>query len=180
MYSVLKSVGYEIPESRKLVGKVTYSKLHDAIIEFFTDDKVRNNDTLVFYFSGHGLPSDSGNENYLSSSEINPKVPRLRGFSFDELAKTRQECNSKTIFTILDCCYSGAATVSKGNSNNAASIGRKIIENKSAMVGEGKCILAACHPLQEAFKSEAHKNSLFTHFLLDGLAGADGETAEFA
>jgi hypothetical protein len=47
----------------------------------------------------------------------------------------------------LDCCYSAAATVSKGNSNNAASIGRKIIENKSAMVGEGKCILAACHPL---------------------------------
>ena len=178
MYSLLNSIGYEIAEHHKLIGRVEYSELHDAVIEFFADDSVRKNDTMLFYFSGHGVPSNNADEHYLSSSEINPDKPRLRGFSFDELTKTRQDCNSKTIFTILDCCYSGAATVSKGDANHEAAIGRKIIETKSKIEGEGKCILAACQPLQEAYIFEGHNNSLFTFFLLDGLAGANGESTD--
>ena len=178
IFSLLKTIGYDIPTCRKLIGRIEYSQLHDAVIEFFTDDTINSKDTLLFYFSGHGIPNNNLDEHYLSSSEINPKNPRLRGFSFDELTNTRKECNSKTIFTILDCCYSGAATVSKGDANNEAASGRSIIEKKSKIEGEGKCILAACQPLQEAYAFEGHNNSLFTYFLRDGLAGANGESTD--
>lgn len=103
IYDHLKSIGYEVPDRYKLIGKVEYSTVHDRIIEFFTDETMHHDDTLLICISGYGLPTNKANDFYLSSSEINPKVPRLRGFSLHELMETIQECYSKKIFTILNC-----------------------------------------------------------------------------
>ncbi len=56
VYDVLTSLGYEISDKNKLVGKVKGEKVKDAIYDFF--DNMRNNsdDTLLFYYSGHGVP----------------------------------------------------------------------------------------------------------------------------
>jgi hypothetical protein len=132
IYNLLKSIGYKIPEEYMLIGvRVEYSRLHDTIIEFFTDREVSNKDTLLFYYSGHGIPGINADEHYLASSEIDRRVPLLRGFSFEDLTRTRQMCNSKTIFTILDCCCSGADTITKGNDDMASKISQKIIIDKS-------------------------------------------------
>jgi len=90
------------------------------------DANINPNDTVLFYFSGHGVPGDDG-EHYLSTSEIDPDIPRRRGLSFDELMKIRGDCNSKTVFTILDCCYSGVDKPSKGHEDDAAKLGKEII-----------------------------------------------------
>jgi Caspase domain/Pentapeptide repeats (8 copies) len=178
MYKLLEILGYEIPDDRKLIGgRIEYLKLRDSIIDFFSDATISPKDTVLFYFSGHGVPGDDG-EHYLSTSEIDPAIPYKRGFSFDEFTRAREGCNSKTVFTILDCCYSGAAKPSKGHEVDAAKIGKEIIINKSNTPGEGRCILAACKPMQEAYEFKEQGHSFFTYYLLEGLSGGGGKCVD--
>jgi hypothetical protein len=77
---------------------------------------------------------------------------------------------STRVVAILDCCYSGAAKVSKGNEDDAATIGTAAIENKSLLLnqGEGKCILSASQATQEAYGKKKGDHSI-TFYLLQGL-----------
>ena len=108
VYEVLSSLGYEISDKNKLVGEVKGEKVKDAIYDFFDD--VRNNpdDTLLFYYSGHGV-FDIDGDVYLASSDTDPDEPYRRGFSFEELRKMIQKSISTRVVVILDCCYSGSA-----------------------------------------------------------------------
>ena len=129
-------------------------------------------DTVLFYFSGHGVLGDDG-EHYLSTSETNPDRPQGYGFSFDEFAKARENCNSKTIFTILDCCYSGADRPGQKGGDATATAARNLIEDKSKALGEGKCILTACKPTQKAYEYKEQGHSFFTFYLADALTSKE-------
>jgi hypothetical protein len=164
------SVGYKLPDNNRLIGKVDASLMRDRIIDFFNDPKIKSQDTLLFYYSGHGVPDIDGDV-YLATSEIDPNVPNKRGFSYYELTKMMSRTLSTQVITILDCCYSGAAKVSKGNENDAALKGSTAIDNGSEALrqGEGRCILAACLSSQEAYALKKGKNSFYTYYLLKGL-----------
>jgi hypothetical protein len=60
MFKVLRKVGFEIPDNCKLIGKVESQKLRKAIYSFFTNRDNNPDDTLVFYYSGHGVPDKWG------------------------------------------------------------------------------------------------------------------------
>ena len=170
LYEVLKSLGYQIADNNKLIGRVKGNQIRDAIYDFFSDETINSQDTILFYYSGHGIP-DADGDVYLASSEINPKKPYKNGFSFGELTKMMNRSNSTRVVTILDCCYSGAAKVSKGNEDDASTIGTAAIENKSRLLkqGEGKCILSASQAFQEAYGKKTGDHSIFTYYLLQGL-----------
>jgi hypothetical protein len=174
MYDLLKSLGYEILDSHKLVGQVKFDTMRDAIYDFFDNANTKAEDTLIFYFSGHGVPAPDG-DMCLASSEINPDDPYRRGFSSYELTRLIQNSNSIRIVTILDCCYSGAAKISKGIEDAAAKIGTAAIEEKARRLqqpqGEGKCLLAASQAAQEAYGLKEQDHSIFTYYLLEGLRG---------
>jgi hypothetical protein len=113
MYELLKSLHYEISDNHKLIGYVEFDKIKDAIYDFFDNRKTNADDTLLFYYSGHGIPISGGNT-CLASSEIDYYSPRKMGFSSHELTTLIQESNSIRIVEVLDCCYSGAARIGKG------------------------------------------------------------------
>jgi uncharacterized caspase-like protein len=170
MYEVLKQLDYDIPIKYRLIGgRVEYDSLRDSILDFFSDPVIHPKDTILFYFSGHGVLGDDG-EHYLSTSEIDPNRPRKRGFSFDDLSKAREECNSKTIFTILDCCYSGADRPGSKGSENKANEAKELLKSKSKNLGEGKCILTACKPMQKAYEYKEQGHSFFTFYLAEALS----------
>jgi uncharacterized caspase-like protein len=54
-----------------------------VVIDFNRDSR-HLDDTLVFYYSGHGVPDVDG-EMYLASSDTESDKPYRRGFSFEEL-----------------------------------------------------------------------------------------------
>ncbi len=172
MYEILNSIGYRIDKSQLQIGKVRYESMRNAIMDFFTDPNVKAEDTLLFYYSGHGIPDAEG-DIYLASSEINPDFPYKKGFSFSELTKMIQRSTSIRTITILDCCYSGAAKLGKGHEEDSAKIGISTIENQTNALqqGEGKCILAASQATQEAFALSEGDHSIFTYYLLEGLNG---------
>jgi len=182
MYVLLKNLGYEIKEGHKLIGDVNRETLRKAIINFFTDNTtIKSKDTLLFYYSGHGLP-DGTDDNYIATSDTDPYRPFDNGYSFDELTKMMYKSISKKKVMILDCCCSGSVGITKGNSDEeAANLARVAMDKKSKRLederGEGRCLLAASLPGKEAYAFKGKDHSLFTYHLLQGLKGGDNGEA---
>jgi hypothetical protein len=172
VYELLRSLGYEILKKHKLIGRVKREDMRDAIIDFFRNKNVRTKDMLLFYYSGHGV-LDAYGDHYFAASALDPFEPDTEGFLFEELTRMINKSISQRIVTILDCCYSGAATLGKGGEEDAANAGRKAIDEKSRFIesGEGRCLLAASQAYQKAYETTQKNHSLFTYYLLDGLAG---------
>ncbi len=164
--------GYEI--AGKLMGNVEPGKMREAIITFFEDRSIKADDMLVFYFSGHGIPDGHG-DIFLSSSTINLKQPLpLHGYSFDELTNNMHRSISRSIVTILDCCYSGAARLTKTNDDAVADEVTEAMlhtyETK-AIQNEGKYLMASSLAYQESVIPTKLGHSLFSYYLLEGLKG---------
>jgi tetratricopeptide (TPR) repeat protein len=172
VYEVLTSLGYEISHTNRLVGEAKGEKVRDAIYDFFDDKRNDLDDTLVFYYSGHGIP-DADGDMYLASSDTDSDRPYRRGFSFEDLRKRMEKTIATRVVVILDCCYSGSAKISKGDEEDTAKIGRLIIEQKSRKLpeGQGKYILASSQLHQEAYALKTGEHSIFTYYLLKGLRG---------
>jgi len=171
---ILKKLGYEIKKNNFLIGSIPGTKMRDEIFDFFNDESIKSDDTVMFYYSGHGVPDlDTV---YLASTDTDPKVPSKRGFSFEELTRLMNNCVSTKIVSVLDCCYSGSARISKG-SNDEAVLGAKLINKGGNQLqqqgGEGKCLLAASLSYQEAFGMQKGGQSVFTHYFIEGLKGAE-------
>jgi len=177
MYEVLKKLGYDIPDKRRLIGNVDSQILKNTIYDFFTNEENQPDDTLIFYYSGHGVP-DKWGTNYLAPSNIDSDRPFLTGFSFDNLTNAMLESNSLSVVTILDSCYSGSLKIgkgldSKGGEDGMTTIANKIVEEKSDKLhqGIGRCLLASSQGYEEAYDKEEKDHSIFTYYLLDGLNG---------
>jgi hypothetical protein len=112
-----------------------------------------------------------------TTSETDPFVPDRNGFLFEDLTRLMNKSYSRKIVTILDCCYSGAARLGKGSSDEAANLGNATIDDVSNTLerGEGKCILAASQSYQRAFETAEQDHSLFTYYLLEGLKGKQAQ-----
>ncbi len=165
---VLSSLDYDIAENNYRVGIIGGNDMRDTILDFFNDPEIKSEDVVLFYFSGHGVPSEE--TVFLASSDVDPKFPNKRGFSFDELTAMITRCTSTRVITVLDCCYSGAASLGKGGGDEAV-MGSKNINKSMQSTGEGKCLLAASTSYQEAFGMKEGDQSLFTHYFIEGMKG---------
>jgi len=111
-------------------------------------------DDVLFYFSGHGSPSDIGG--FLVTQEGVPGDP---GLLMDEVINLANNSTARTVLIILDCCFSGLA-------GNPAALGG--IENR-ALLREGVTILAASRPTEAAVEVGGH--GVFTNLVLGALRG---------
>jgi sugar lactone lactonase YvrE len=176
MAATLGQLDYRIMgyNDKILVGHVNHDVIRDAIIDFFTDPTTTAKDTLIFYYSGHGIPHTNG-DCYLAASDLDPMSPFRNGFSFSDLTNMMNESVSTRIVAILDCCYSGAVKIGgKNDPDGAAKLARNFINDKSVKLhqqGEGKCLLAASQAHQEAYGLREEGHSIFTYYLLKGLKG---------
>ncbi|EGG42066.1 caspase domain-containing uncharacterized protein [Candidatus Nitrosarchaeum limnium SFB1] len=174
MHKILKNLGYDIKNHEELIGYVDGTHMQDAIYDFFHDN-IQLDDTLLFYFSGHGVP---GNGDYfLASSNIDPKIPKKRGFSFEDLNGEIVNCHSAKKVIIIDSCYAGSAKVDAKGSVIAAAIDAKNHQDQS-FEGVGTCLLSSCMGAQESFDSAEGNHSFFTNYLIKGLNGANGKSVD--
>ena len=149
IYQILQKQGYEIPDDWKLVGRVVSDQLKKAIYDFFRR-KADSKDTLLFYFSGHGIPDGHGGH-YLAPSDIETNLPDFYGFRFNDLEDQTNKSPSKKIITILDCCFSGAAGITMSGEEDIAKSARADME-RTFKEGDGKCVLASSLADQVSYK----------------------------
>ena len=170
VYDVLTSLGYQISDENKLIGKAMGTKVKDTLYDFFDNKRDNPDDTLLFYYSGYVVPDVYG-DIYLASSDIDFDNPYKGGYSFEELTKVIQKCISTRVVIILDCCYRGSAMVTL-NERDSAKVGGYILDEKARKLPvQGRYILSSNQTLQEAYALTTGQHSIFTYYLLEGLRG---------
>lgn len=132
--------------------------IETAIYHLFKDRK--NDDLLLFYFSGHGVTDDRRDFYFSGTSTSKDALPPTAVSSVyvhDLMYRSR----SQHQVAILDCCHSGAFP--KG-------MKAKDIDTVDIKLGGvGQAILTATDSSQYAFEQEGFELSLYTHFLVEGL-----------
>jgi hypothetical protein len=121
-------------------------------------------DLLLFYFSGHGcveageaylVPCDARLSN-LADTAI--PVARVKEIMAASAARAR--------VILLDACHSGAR-IGKADERMTAEFMERVFAR-----AEGTAILASCQQGQISYEWEEAGRSVFSHYLLEGLAGA--------
>ncbi|GKS67442.1 hypothetical protein YTPLAS73_09890 [Nitrosarchaeum sp.] len=181
VHKTLKSLGFEMHGENQLIGNVSAQNIRDTVTDFFINNDIKTNDTLLFYYSGHGVPDSDGNV-YLASTEIDPDVPIKRGLSFEDLTTIVGRSSSKKSIVVLDSCFSGRARISKGGEDSIAKSANSQIKKQSEKIlecsGKGRCLLSASSGYQEAYGSKEKGHSIFTFYFLEGLKGAEGKSVD--
>jgi hypothetical protein len=141
--------------------------VEEAIDDFFNNKKP--DDLLVLYFSGHGVRDEMG-ALYLAVKNTARTKLRATGIKSDYIREVMDQSRSKRQLLILDCCNSGAFT-----QGTKAATGVSIGTASAFEVGYGRIILTASDSTQYAWEGDRvigeTDNSLFTHFLVEGLKG---------
>ncbi len=131
----------------RIVLGATKSVVQQALASLFLYD-----DTVLFYFSGHGTKTANGTMILLPTD----RDGRQQGIYLQELLDMANGSNARQIVLILDCCFAGA-------------IGEEFIDLQRMWLRPGVTVLAAASPDQYAFARDGQ--SVFTRALLLGLEG---------
>lgn len=136
----------------------TYSDVTRELAAFL--DVVKRNDTVLIYFSGHGMRDDDGNL-YLCMKDSKGDRLDLTALSFDRLARNLQAMNLRRVLIILDCCYSGAAGLKD-------SVRSKLFEPERVNPdGTGMFVLSSAGQAETSKEGGCH--SIFTEVLVEGM-----------
>jgi formylglycine-generating enzyme required for sulfatase activity len=139
----------------------------EAIDEFFNQKKP--DDLLVLYFSGHGVRDELG-ALYLAVKNTNRSKLRSTAVKSDYIREAMDQSRSRRQVLILDCCNSGAFA-----QGTKAATGGSFGTASAFEGGYGRIILTATDSTQFAWEGDKvigeTDNSLFTHFLVEGLNG---------
>lgn len=171
MYSTLVMLGYEV--TRNHIGALRGEEFRDAITDFFQNEKTKPADTLLFYFSGHGLLDPWGSA-YFGTTDVNPRIPEKRGIRLDFLREQMERSVSSKAVAILDCNYSEFLTKGLDKEScipgeEAEKIG-KVIVDKVFQENRGISILASSLSGGSYIDTEK-KMSTFTYYIIRGLRG---------
>jgi tetratricopeptide (TPR) repeat protein len=131
-------------------------------------------DLVVIYISSHGSSSEMDSEgvNYLLAYDSNVDSLYSSGLAMQDLTRTiKARVHSDRVVMILDACHSGAATpdskgIERGGNVNAAAIAQ----------GTGQLVISSSAPDQVSWESKKDENSVFTKYLMEGLAQKGDKT----
>jgi hypothetical protein len=142
------------------------------------------NDTFIFYFSGHGTPDvDSsatdpdGLEKYLLLADSEPGTLPLTAISLTELAGLLSDLPCRKVVIFIDSCFAGEAGREVLSTLKSVRISDYTYKNTADNSGRGRVILAASSENQVSQEREEIGAGVFTHYLIEGLdrkADADG------
>lgn len=142
--------------------------IREAIDGLFYQKKP--DDLIVLYFSGHGVRDEYG-VLYLAVKNTNRSRLRSTAVKSDYIRESMDQSRSKRQVLILDCCNSGAFA----HGTKAATGGSIGTASAFEGTGYGRIVLTASDATQFAWEGGKvigdTDNSLFTHFLVEGLKG---------
>ncbi|MHC5746560.1 MAG: nSTAND1 domain-containing NTPase [Nostoc sp.] len=134
---------------------VTLQQLKEALVRYFKPRGTTYSDTVLFYFSGHGLYDDLMGKSYLATSDTNPEYGNW-GYDLTYLPALLRNSPVKRQIIWLDCCHSGGLIAV----NDA---------NPGEQSGYSRCFVAASQEIELAYELTSGSYSVLTDALLQGL-----------
>jgi tetratricopeptide (TPR) repeat protein len=131
-------------------------------------------DLVVIYISSHGSSSDMdvSGVNYLLAYDSDPDNLYSSGLPMQDMTRMiKGRVHADRVVMILDACHSGAVSadakgLSRGGNVNADEIA----------MGTGQLVISSSAPNQVSWESKQDENSVFTKYLMDGLAKKGDKT----
>jgi len=122
-------------------------------------------DTLIVYFAGHGLIEGRTGELHLAVGDSDPSAVHSTAVPYGWIRNAVLDGPSRRV-VILDCCFSGRALNSMGESDQMLAAAAEV---------EGTAVLAAAHENRAALAPSGERYTAFTGELVSALeAGIDG------
>ncbi|MBI5244988.1 MAG: caspase family protein [Elusimicrobia bacterium] len=164
----LKALGYPVRNIMFIANsEATRATLAKALNSWLVN-RVKEDSTVFFYYSGHGAPDPQSNSAYLVPADGDPEALPDTAYPVHQLYSKLQELKAQRVIVALDACFSGA-----GGRSVLAKDARPLV-NKIDM-GElqpGKIVaLSAAKAEQISGAVEEQGHGAFTYYFLKGLSG---------
>lgn len=155
----------------KLYTNATYGMMIEAIRTMKNIAKAYEGDiNIIFYYSGHGAPTDDTKEAYLLPVDAFGVAPEVC-YSLNKLYKELADMNAKSVTMFLDACFSGAT---KDGDMLASVRGVAIKAKANAPVGN-MVVFSAASDEQTALPYLDMGHGLFTYYVLKKLQDSKGD-----
>jgi WD40 repeat protein/uncharacterized caspase-like protein len=134
-------------------------------------------DTVLFYFSGHGFYDPSSQQVVLCLSDTHKDKLLETGFGLKELLHWLGNCAASQQLVWLDACHSGGMTL-RGNmgKDTRTSLSNptpelvKVLRQKASK-SQGFYALLSCDRTQQSWEFPELGHGVFTYYLMRGLRG---------
>jgi Caspase domain len=147
-----RDVGLFAPDNVRLVTERTMSEVLSEAEDLLVSATRR--DTLLIYYSGHGLLDQSG-ELFLCTRDSRSDRLRSTAVKASDLRGMMDASAAGTMVVVLDCCHSGRF---KGSNIPAT------------LSGRGRFVVTSSRPGELANDADVRNHaSLFTHHLAEGI-----------
>jgi hypothetical protein len=129
------------------------------------------NDTVMVFFSGHGMSYFS--EDYLCPVDADLNRIQETCISSDEFTTALRKIQAGRLVVFLDSCHSGGVGQARDATLNLQEgLSQKTYDQIAQREnGKGRVIIASCLPNEVSWELADCTNGLFTHYLLKGLNG---------
>jgi WD40 repeat protein len=137
-------------------------------------------DTILFYFSGHGMVEMDSQEAVLCLSDTRNDALLGTGLQMNELLRMLERCDAGQQIVWLDACHSGALSLqgAKGVTRSATQTAAtepteqfiKALRTR-ARQSKGFYAMLSCEQGQRSWEFPELGHGLFTYFLIRGLQG---------
>lgn len=134
---------------------------HTEILSYFERSlaDVRSTDSVLFYFSGHGILS--GDQLHLAVHGTQKSALSTTSIPMGQVVDLVGTSRCQDAVLMVDCCYSGAA--------------RNAFRLPPNWAGAGFSIIASSTDIQTSAAKQGEETSIFTKFLLEGLETGDAD-----
>ena len=148
----------------------TFGNMHDAMKRIKDISDAYNGDiNVIFYYAGHGIPSENGKESYLLPVDADGTQTAVC-YPVKQLYEELGALNAKSVVVFLDACFSGAK---RGDGMLVAARGTAIKPREQEVKGN-MVVFSASSGEQTAFPYEEKGHGMFTYFLLEKLRADKG------
>ena len=130
------------------------------------------NDTAIVFFSGHGVQAtrDGILRQYILPYDSDLANLEHTAIAGDEMTELLNTISAGRLLVLFDSCHSGGAGDPKGSLELASGLRE---EYYAALAqGKGRVVIASSRPDEFSWALPTMSNSVFTHYLLEGLRGA--------
>lgn len=136
-------------------------------------NRVKEDSTVFFYYSGHGAPDLASNSAYLVPIDGDPEALSDTAYPVKELYEKLKKLKAARVIVALDSCFSGAG----GRSVLAKDARPLVTKIDLGTLAPGKVVsLSAAGADQISGAVEDQGHGAFTYYLLKGLNGAAADS----
>ena len=127
-------------------------------------------DTILFYFSGHGVLDSQTQQVVLCLSDTDTTQLTATGLPLKDLLRQLSSCAASQQLVWLDACHSGGMTLRGTDLADPSSQLVEVLRNKAAE-SKGFYALLSCDRAQQSWEFPELGHGVFTYYLMRGLRG---------